>query len=84
MQNLTSDCYTHSKSIDLGSAVQTNRVFVPTEKHKNGKYAFDINAYFESSDGRERVESFIKQGYAKAFNANMAVTMLTLLAIKKC
>jgi len=45
------------------------------------KYAFDINVFLKSEVGRNKAEHFIVDGFKKAYNADISVTMPWILAI---
>ncbi|MGQ8364565.1 thermostable hemolysin [Glaciecola sp. 1036] len=47
------------------------------------KFAFDIALHLANEIGRDRVEDFIKQGFKKAYGAEVNVSMPWLLSISK-
>jgi hypothetical protein len=65
----------------MHNLVQTFPVF-PPQKRKDG-VPFDMDVcFFSDANKRVEIETFIKDGYKKAFSADISVTMPTLLYIE--
>lgn len=67
--------------LNQGCVTALNKIAVPSLNKQQEKLGFDIDVFSVQCAGRNAVELFIKQGFKKAYAADITVTMPLLLAV---